>query len=161
MEQPLQYIPQSRHVVPGSAALEGVSSCFVHSFSARSRSLLQMASVLNTDAAQIYFEAVPGTRPFFPEILLVAAQEKLLNTLPSTAPHHRAFSCLCLFCFCRLILKTFRTQNSCLVSRNSCLVSQNSCLVSRNSLLGFARSCLKTRTSSSNIPTVAATAQKA
>ena len=116
MEQPLQYIPQSRHVVPGSAALEGVSSCFVHSLSARSRSLLQMASVLNTDAAQIYFEAVPGTRPFFPEILLVAAQEKLLNTLPSTAPHHRAFSCLCLFCFCRLILNTFRTQNSCLVS---------------------------------------------
>ena len=107
MEQPLQYIPQSRHVVPGSAALEGVSSCSVHSLSARSRSLLQMASVLNTDAAQIYFEAVPGTRPFFPEILLVAAQEKLLNTLPSTAPHHRAFSCLCLFCFCRLILLGF------------------------------------------------------
>ena len=107
MEQPLQYIPQSRHVVPGSAALEGVSSCFVHSISARSRSLLQMASVLNTDAAQIYFEAVPGTRPFFPEILLVSAQEKLLNTLPSTAPHHRAFSCLCLFCFCRLILLGF------------------------------------------------------
>ena len=97
MEQPLQYIPQSRHVVPGSAALEGVSSRFVHSLSARSRSLLQMASVLNTDAAQIYFEAVPGTRPFFPEILLVSAQEKLLNTLPCTAPHHRAFFCLCLF----------------------------------------------------------------
>ena len=73
MEQPLQYIPQSRHVVVGSAALEGVLSCFVHSLSARSRSLLQMASVLNTDAAQIYFEAVPGTRPFFPEILLIAA----------------------------------------------------------------------------------------
>ena len=107
MEQPLQYIPQSRHVVPGSAALEGVSSCFVHSLSAHSRSLLQMASVLNTDAAQIYFEAVPGTRPFFPEILLVSAQEKLLNTLPSTAPHHRAFSCLCLFCFCCLILLGF------------------------------------------------------
>ena len=107
MEQPLQYIPQSRHVVPGSAALEGVSSCFVHFLSARSWSLLQMASVLNTHAAQIHFEAVPGTRPFFPEILLVSAQEKLLNTLPSTAPHHRAFSCLCLFCFCRLILLGF------------------------------------------------------
>ena len=55
----------------------------------------------------VVIEAVPGTRPFFPEILLVAAQEKLLNTLPSTAPHHRAFSCLCLFCFCRLILLGF------------------------------------------------------
>ena len=107
MEQPLQYIPQSRHVVPGSAALEGVSSCFVHFLSARSRSLLQMASVLNTDAAQFFFEAVPGTRPFFPEILLVSAQEKLLNTLPSAAPHHRAFSCFCLFCFCHLILLGF------------------------------------------------------
>ena len=97
MEQPLQYIPQSRHVVPGSAALEGVLSCFVHSLSARSRSLLQMASVLNTDAAQIYFETVPGTRPFSPEILLVAAQVKPMNTLPSTAPHHRAFYPACAF----------------------------------------------------------------
>ena len=52
-------------------------------------------------------EAVPGTRPFFPEILLVSAQEKLLNTLRSAAPHHRAFSCLCLFCFCCLILLGF------------------------------------------------------
>ena len=52
-------------------------------------------------------EAVPGTRPFFPEILLLSAQEKLLNTLPSAAPHHPAFSCLCLFCFCRLILLGF------------------------------------------------------
>ena len=97
MEQPLQYIPQSRHVVPGSAALEGVLSCLVHSLSARSRSLLQMASVLNTDAAQIFFEAVPGTRPFFPEILLVAAQVKPMNRLPSTAPHHRAFYPVCAF----------------------------------------------------------------